>query len=72
MLSKHDYRIEDEVTDMPCGFDYESFINGFDCDNPATKVIVEDADFHFAHLCNDHVVVVLGQLHEMGLVNVRV
>lgn len=49
------YHLEDEDNDMTCGFDFESFIGGFDCQNLATKIVVEDKDdFHFAHLCITH------------------
>jgi hypothetical protein len=48
------YRVEDEPNDMPCGFDYESFIDGFWCETIATKVVIEGRDFHFAHLCELH------------------
>lgn len=49
------YRVEQEENDMPCGFDYESFNDGFYCHAIATKVIVENGnEFHWAHLCAEH------------------
>lgn len=48
------YRVEEEENSMNCGFDFESFLWGRDCPEKATKVIIEGADFHFAHLCDEH------------------
>lgn len=58
------YVIEDEENDMECGFDYESFIEGFYCKQIATKVIVEVKDgFHCAHLCDEHANKVLKEVN---------
>jgi hypothetical protein len=54
--------IEDEPdNDMPCGFDFESFTIGFDCPVRADKVLVDtDDNFHWAHLCYEHALLVKG------------
>ena len=56
------YRVESEVTDTHCGFDFESFLWGWDCPQPATKVIIEGAVFHYAHLCEEHIVLTMWRL----------
>lgn len=48
------FRVEDEETSMDCGFDFESFYAGFNCEKEATKVIIEGTNFHYAHLCEEH------------------
>lgn len=70
MAEKHRYRIEVERAG-DCGYDYESFIDGFYCLSPSGFVIIEDADFHFAHLCADHATKVMTLLARMGLVETR-
>lgn len=61
------YRIESEVVSTHCGFDFSSFARiGFDCLAPATMVIIEGADFHFAHLCEEHTMPVIDLLKEYG------
>ena len=47
---------DEPENDMPCGFDFEGFTFGYDCQEPATKVLVDtsDNDFHWAHLCPKH------------------
>lgn len=63
---KHTYRVRPEKTDTHCGFDYESFYEGFNCKNKTTKVIIEDNDFHFAHLCDEHTERVMALLKDLG------
>ena len=67
-MKQHIYRVEDEDASGQCGFDYESFIDGYYCKDPAMKVIIEDEDFHFAHLCEEHTVIVMKLLTDMDLV----
>jgi hypothetical protein len=66
------YKIADESTGQHCGYDYQSFSEGFDCPKPAVKVVMEHVeaegeapeDFHVAHLCEKHAEKVLEQLQK--------
>jgi hypothetical protein len=67
------YQIVDEVNDIDCGFDYESFRDGYWCRAKAIKVILDmedtgpDRPFHFAHLCENHADKVLQDLIRLVL-----
>ena len=47
--------VEAESTPQRCGYDYDWFVDGFDCDKPTEAVVIEDdTAFHTAHLCWTH------------------
>jgi len=58
------YRVEDEVTGEYCGYDFESFVFGSLCEEPATVVIIQGADHHYAHLCAPHMAFTMVHLVE--------
>ncbi len=60
------YRVEPTDSDMECGFDYTSFIGGYECPAHTENTIIEGDDFHFAHLCQRHTDTVVLLLKGLG------